>query len=638
MSIAKMWINKVIKISRFLLVFILIFAWIFSGWPQVWQNPPVPPQPKKAKAAVPAGVIVAWPNASSTIPAGWYRDPTLDGYFLKMVPTAATNPGTTGGTASHTHTFSAHTHTENGHTHDATSTPVSSTDVTTMVDTGTLSAGGHTHALVASGSQTPTNQNNAVTTSGTGSSLPPYKEVLWIYSTGTTNIPNGAIVFFDSSSLPTNWLATTTGYFLRGADAGTDPVITAKGADTHTHTSLHTHIENTHTHTSSDTGQVAEATRRTYLSNGTTLGMLATHTHTATYGNATPINNDADGNIQAASSWPPYYSLVAIQNNTGATALPESAIALWRGAIASIPTNWTITDGNNGTPNLLDRFVNATSTANLDKTGGAAGHDHTAIAHTHTQQAHSHSITYAGTQSGTKYKATGALSGAKTTHTHTGGYSSSTIATLQDATITINSNTDTRPPYYEVAYIQYKPASLTLIVSTDNFPSLTPGTPVFATSTVSVNTNKSTGWYVTLERQDADTTLDLDSDATVNITDQTAWSAPVATTTSGNSYKISSLINSSKVLAFRVMTASSTNGSMFFSPSWWGSGDSYIDNANTLWAGIPAPSSGQKIGISSVNSGGSPALNTVLYYLDVPNTQKTGAYSGNVIFTAVMNE
>ncbi|TSD02148.1 MAG: secreted protein with Fibrobacter succinoprotein major domain [Parcubacteria group bacterium Athens0714_24] len=183
-------------------------------------------------------------------------------------------------------------------------------------------------------------------------------------------------------------------------------------------------------------------------------------------------------------------------------------------------------------------------------------------------------------------------------------------------------------------------ASLTLIVDTDNFSSLTPGTPRFATSTVSVDTNKSTGWYVTLERQDADTTLDLDSDATINITDQTVWTAPSATNThtGASSVQINSFDNSQRVLAFRVMTASSTNGSMFFAPSWWGSADNYTDNVNTLWAGIPAPSSNQKIGISSVSSGGSPALNTVLYYLDVPNTQKTGAYSGNIIFTAVMND
>jgi hypothetical protein len=154
---------------------------------------------------------------------------------------------------------------------------------------------------------------------------------------------------------------------------------------------------------------------------------------------------------------------------------------------------------------------------------------------------------------------------------------------------------------------------------------------------VSVNTSNSTGWYVTLERVDADTTLDRDTEDTINITDQTAWTAPGATTThtGASSVRISSFANSQRVLAFRVMTASSTNGTMFFAPSWWGSADSYIDNANTLWAGVN--STAQKIGISSVSSGGSPALNTVLYYLDVPNSQKTGAYSGNIIFTAVMN-
>ncbi len=176
-------------------------------------------------------------------------------------------------------------------------------------------------------------------------------------------------------------------------------------------------------------------------------------------------------------------------------------------------------------------------------------------------------------------------------------------------------------------------ASLTLIVSTDNFPPLTPGTAIFATSTVSVDTNNSTGWFVTLGRDDIDTTMDLDTDASVNITDQTAWVPGAATTTAGNAVQISSFINSGDVLVFRAMIASGTPS--FRASSWWGTTDAYIDSATTLWAGLN--STAQKIGISSVSSGGSPALNTVLYYLDVPNTQKTGAYSGTITFTAVMN-
>jgi hypothetical protein len=43
MSRAKLGITKFLKISRFLLIFLLIFGWIFSGFPRIWQNPPIPP-------------------------------------------------------------------------------------------------------------------------------------------------------------------------------------------------------------------------------------------------------------------------------------------------------------------------------------------------------------------------------------------------------------------------------------------------------------------------------------------------------------------------------------------------------------------------------------------------------------------
>ena len=38
---------------RKILIFLLIFAWTFSGWPQVWQNPRIPPKINKALAAPP---------------------------------------------------------------------------------------------------------------------------------------------------------------------------------------------------------------------------------------------------------------------------------------------------------------------------------------------------------------------------------------------------------------------------------------------------------------------------------------------------------------------------------------------------------------------------------------------------------
>ena len=65
--------------------------------------------------------------------------------------------------------------------------------------------------------------------------------------------------------------------------------------------------------------------------------------------------------------------------------VPSGTIAMWHGTIANIPAGWIICDGNNGTPNLLAKFVEGVATAatNPGATGGAtskttAGHVHPA--------------------------------------------------------------------------------------------------------------------------------------------------------------------------------------------------------------------------------------------------------------------
>lgn len=42
--------SKLIKPVRFLLVIVLVFTWVFSAWPPVWQNPPFPPEIQEARA------------------------------------------------------------------------------------------------------------------------------------------------------------------------------------------------------------------------------------------------------------------------------------------------------------------------------------------------------------------------------------------------------------------------------------------------------------------------------------------------------------------------------------------------------------------------------------------------------------
>ena len=184
-------------------------------------------------------------------------------------------------------------------------------------------------------------------------------------------------------------------------------------------------------------------------------------------------------------------------------------------------------------------------------------------------------------------------------------------------------------------------SSLTFSATTDNFGSITPGTAKFATSTLLLATNNTSGWNVVLSGDDVttpggNTACDLDSDASVGIVDQLQWVAPAATTTAGNAVRISSFTNSGNVLAFRVMTASGT--SPFRSSTWWGTTDSYVDAATTLWAGIASSTVSRQIGNAGAGSySASTQLSSVLYYLNVSATQQTGAYSCPLTYTATAN-
>lgn len=184
-------------------------------------------------------------------------------------------------------------------------------------------------------------------------------------------------------------------------------------------------------------------------------------------------------------------------------------------------------------------------------------------------------------------------------------------------------------------------SSLTFSASSDNFGNITPGTAKFATTTLSVNTNNTAGWNIVLSGDDVtipgdNTACDLDSDASVGIIDGLQWVAAAATTTTSNAVRIGSLTNSGDVLAFRVMTASGTVP--FRAASWWGSADTYVDNASTLWAGVSSSTVSRQIGNAGAGSySASEHLSTVLYYLDVPSSQQTGAYSCPLTYTATAN-
>jgi len=103
-------------------------------------------------------------------------------------------------------------------------------------------------------------------------------------------------------------------------------------------------------------------------------------------------------------------------------------ILLWSGAIVDIPAGYVLCDGNNGTPDLTDRFIiGAGNTYNPDASGGGVNHNHT-----FTGDGHTHLM--------------GAGSGVNA------GIGWSTVTSSGNATGTTD-NGGTLPPYYALAYI-----------------------------------------------------------------------------------------------------------------------------------------------------------------------------------------
>lgn len=142
---------------------------------------------------------------------------------------------------------------------------------------------------------------------------------------------------------------------------------------------------------------------------------------------------------------------------------PIDGIILWAGTTP--PSGWYICDGANGTPNLSNRFVvGYGSSYPIGATGGASTvtltapqmppHVHYFSATTNTTGAHSHTYREAGPVGGA---GRGDRFGSylATTSTSSAGNHAHTVAGPTGNAGSGGSH-ENRPPYYSLAYIQYK--------------------------------------------------------------------------------------------------------------------------------------------------------------------------------------
>ena len=140
-------------------------------------------------------------------------------------------------------------------------------------------------------------------------------------------------------------------------------------------------------------------------------------------------------------------------NTTLEFVVPAGGIIMWSGSTGSVPSGWAICDGNNGTPDLRNRFViGAGSSYGVNATGGSK--DAVVVSHSHgiTEpnggQGHKHTMEYTETDSNdgrSEESGNGSAAGTHDTSFATTG-------------ITINtegvSGTDKNlPPYLALAYI-----------------------------------------------------------------------------------------------------------------------------------------------------------------------------------------
>jgi hypothetical protein len=413
---------------------------------------------------VASGVIVPHPGTAATVAAlsGWTRKTALDGKYIVGASTGA-DAGTTGGQATHDHASPAGAPTQVAHNHPITVGNSSGTTGVLSGGLGVYAAAAHSHTGFNSASATGTNQSASITVNANTSNDLTYVDVIFIESDGTpVGVPNGALAFFDSDTLPSGWTRVQGNRYLRGAAAAGDGGGTG-GSNTHGHTcAAITYLQNSVAHAAVTS---TEATTTVEADDDSPATQVAAegHTHQASILATTPTNQSVTPTMQDANHEPEYVKLNIIRNDTGGDSLPTNLIEIWSGTHAGIPANWervTVVDTK------FPKGANADG--EVLTTGGSTSHPHTANAFTVVQNSHTGT---AGSGAGGFGVATAGAGVAPASRTHTHVWTAgATTAVNNSYTPTISSNTanTAKPPYVEVIFIKYVPPLSTVWIKGGN--------------------------------------------------------------------------------------------------------------------------------------------------------------------------
>lgn len=400
-------------------------------------------------------LIIGIDATVAEIPSGFTRITALDGKFPKGAA-AGLGGGSAGGNAVHQHTSPAHSHILESHAHSFSINQwnnynfTSSNKNSVPSETDKSLQDAHIHSGTSDAAQSTTNQT--ALTYGAVSNNPPYYGLIFIRSDKYNYIPNkGVVLSAQTVRSGLAFLAAAAGKFLRGATAGANAGESG-GSVTNVHPINHGHTPNPHNHS-------ALSSLASYLSRhgfGASGSRIGNHQHSFTFDNTTvPINDFAGSLTTPETVEPAHRTLNAFKNASGGNLMAQPGdIALFMGTPSQIPIGWVLCDGNNGTPDMRDKFLKIPASAAASTIGGSNTHSHAGQAHQHTNSPHNHTKSpltdYGQTYSSDNTGEGGDLTGGS--HTVTIANSS---AAYGPATTTADA-ANNEPEYVTVLFVQMK--------------------------------------------------------------------------------------------------------------------------------------------------------------------------------------
>lgn len=349
------------KFLKVFTIFFIIFAWVFSGFPQIWQKPAIPPEIEKTKASpAVANLILLWDPADGVVPTGWTCISCSGGqdFYQKFIRGNPTYGIVAGGSSTHTHP-NASPFTSGGASGSATG------------DYGKTGAPVTRPPLFA-------HTHTASITSGlSGTNIPLYRNLKVIrYNNGIpSSLPQNIIAIFESA--PSGW--TTTGYNDGRYIQGENVSGTGGTANTHTHT-----IVLGQTSAGADDSGKDTTT-------GATSGGISHYHSSGAQATTTALNHE------------PAYMTVILAKKDAAGSIPVNMIGMFDNTPPS--ANWTLKSNIPGDP-FYQRFFKPTGTYNTSSdviththadltitTGGPSGTTAAAVGTTFSSATHNHNFT-----------------------------------------------------------------------------------------------------------------------------------------------------------------------------------------------------------------------------------------------------